>query len=114
MRRKTVYRAIEGIDRTQLEQFQAGMRKRYSDEHILEELRAFYRYLARKELIADPAPYQALLGEDAETKLRAVLGERANKGTTTLVADRPVASPKETKASKNKRKAQRKARKKNR
>ena len=27
MRRKTVYRAIEGIDREQLEQFQAGMRK---------------------------------------------------------------------------------------
>jgi hypothetical protein len=40
MRRKTVYRAIEGIDRSQLEAFQAGMRKRYSDEHILAELNA--------------------------------------------------------------------------
>ena len=39
MRRKTVYTAIEGIDREQLEAFQAGMRKRYSDEQILEELR---------------------------------------------------------------------------
>ena len=39
MSRKTVYRAIEGIDRKQLEAFQAGMRKRYSDEYILEELK---------------------------------------------------------------------------
>ena len=58
MRRKTVYRAIEGIDRTQLEQFQAGMRKRYSDEHILEELRACAHRLGRsptmREFEADP------------------------------------------------------------
>src|SRR5256884_4129913 len=57
MRRKTVYRAIEGIDRTQLEQFQAGMRKRYSDEHILEELRACAERLGRsptmREFAAD-------------------------------------------------------------
>ena len=58
MRRKTVYRAIEGIDRSQLEQFQAGMRKRYSDEHILEELRACAKRLGRsptmREFEADP------------------------------------------------------------
>jgi Homing endonuclease associated repeat len=58
MRRKTVYRAIEGIDRGQLEQFQAGMRKRYSDEHILEELRACAHRLGRsptmREFEADP------------------------------------------------------------
>ena len=57
MRRKTVYRAIEGIDRSQLEQFQAGMRKRYSDEHILEELRACAHRLGRsptmREFAAD-------------------------------------------------------------
>ena len=47
MRRKTVYRAIEDIDRGQLEQFQAGMRKRYSDEHILDELRACAKRLGR-------------------------------------------------------------------
>jgi hypothetical protein len=58
MRRKTVYRAIEGIDRGQLEQFQAGMRKRYSDDHILEELRACAHRLGRsptmREFAADP------------------------------------------------------------
>ena len=47
MRRKTVYSAIEGIDRSQLEAFQAGMRKRYSDEHILEELNACAKRLGR-------------------------------------------------------------------
>ena len=58
MRRKTVYRAIEGIDRDELEQFQAGMRKRYSDEHILDELRACAKRLGRsptmREFEADP------------------------------------------------------------
>ena len=38
MRNKTIYRVIEGIDRDRLAQFQAGMRKRYSDEFILGEL----------------------------------------------------------------------------
>ena len=58
MRRKTVYSAIEGIDRGQLEAFQAGMRKRYSDEHILEELQACAKRLGRsptmREFEADP------------------------------------------------------------
>ena len=58
MRRKTVYSAIEGIDRSQLEAFQAGMRKRYSDEHILEELNACAKRLGRsptmREFEADP------------------------------------------------------------
>jgi hypothetical protein len=58
MRRKTVYRAIEGIDRSQLEEFQAGMRKRYSDEHILVELNACAKRLGRsptmREFEADP------------------------------------------------------------
>src|SRR5437763_16546706 len=58
MRRKTVYSAIEGIDRSQLEAFQAGMRKRYSDEHILEELTACAKRLGRsptmREFEADP------------------------------------------------------------
>ena len=40
MREKTVFKAIEGIDRERLAQFQAGLRKRYSDEQILDELRA--------------------------------------------------------------------------
>jgi hypothetical protein len=47
MARKTVYRAIEGIDRGQLEAFQAGMRKRYSDDQILAELRACADRLGR-------------------------------------------------------------------
>ena len=58
MRRKTVYTAIEGIDREQLEAFQAGMRKRYSDEQILEELKACAERLGRsptmREFEADP------------------------------------------------------------
>lgn len=40
MKNRTIYRVIEGIDRDRLAQFQAGMRKRYSDEHIIEELKA--------------------------------------------------------------------------
>ncbi|HUZ84633.1 MAG TPA: hypothetical protein VMU66_08060 [Gaiellales bacterium] len=47
MARKTVYRAIEGIDRSQLAAFQAGMRKRYSDEQILAELCACADRLGR-------------------------------------------------------------------
>ena len=53
MRRKTVYRAIEGIDRDELEQFQAGMRKRYSDEHILDELRACAKRLGRSPTLRE-------------------------------------------------------------
>ena len=53
-----MYRAIEGIDRDQLEAFQAGMRKRYSDEHILAELAGCAKRLGRsptmREFEADP------------------------------------------------------------
>ena len=38
MRNKTTYRVIDSIDPERLKLFQAGMRKRYSDEHILREL----------------------------------------------------------------------------
>ncbi len=38
MRNKTIYRVIESIDKEKLARFQQGMRKRYSDEFILEEL----------------------------------------------------------------------------
>jgi hypothetical protein len=40
MREKTVFKAIEGIDRERLAEFQAGLRKRYSNGQILDELRA--------------------------------------------------------------------------
>jgi hypothetical protein len=40
MRSKTVFSALENIDHERLAQFQAGMRKRYSDAQILDELRA--------------------------------------------------------------------------
>src|SRR5689334_12416210 len=60
MRRKTVYSAIEGIDRGELEAFQTGMRKRYSDEHILEELRACAKRLGR-------SPTMREFEADAET-----------------------------------------------
>ena len=38
MPRKSVYRAVADIDRQALAEFQAGIRKRYTDEQILEEL----------------------------------------------------------------------------
>src|SRR5689334_12904743 len=58
MREKTVFQAIEGIDRERLAAFQAGMRKRYSDGQILEELRACAERLGKsptmREFEADP------------------------------------------------------------
>src|SRR5207344_645644 len=40
MRSKTVFTALENIDQERLAQFQAGMRKRYSDAQILDQLKA--------------------------------------------------------------------------
>jgi hypothetical protein len=56
-RDKAAYRAITEIDREALESFQAGIRKRYSDEQILDELRASAERLGRsptmREFAAD-------------------------------------------------------------
>jgi len=56
--RKPRYRAIAAIDPEALASFQAGIRKRYSDEQILAELRACAERLGRsptmKEFAADP------------------------------------------------------------
>jgi Homing endonuclease associated repeat len=56
--RKAAFRAIAEIDREALESFQAGIRKRYSDEQILAELRACADRLGRsptmREFAADP------------------------------------------------------------
>jgi hypothetical protein len=58
MARKARYRAIAEIDPDALASFQAGIRKRYSDEQILAELRASAQRLGRsptmKEFAADP------------------------------------------------------------
>src|ERR671936_3093410 len=55
---KPAFRAIAEIDRAALESFQAGIRKRYSDEQILAELRASAERLHRsptmREFAADP------------------------------------------------------------
>ena len=55
---KAAFRAIAEIDRDALESFQAGIRKRYSDEQILAELRASADRLGRsptmREFAADP------------------------------------------------------------
>jgi hypothetical protein len=55
--RKRPYRAITSIDPAELAAFQAGMRRRYSDAEILEELRASAARLGRsptmKEFAAD-------------------------------------------------------------
>jgi hypothetical protein len=52
------YRALAGIDPKALASFQAGIRKRYSDEQILDELRASADRLKRsptmREFAADP------------------------------------------------------------
>jgi hypothetical protein len=56
--RRPQYRALAGIDRKALEAFQAGIRKRYTDEQILEELGASAKRLGRsptmREFAADP------------------------------------------------------------
>ena len=58
MPRRPQYRALAGIDRKALEAFQAGIRKRYTDEQILAELSACAKRLARsptmREFAADP------------------------------------------------------------
>src|SRR5881398_1873607 len=58
MARKPPFRAVAKIDPDALASFQAGIRKRYSDEQILEELRASAERLGRsptmREFAADP------------------------------------------------------------
>src|SRR4051794_11268359 len=58
MARRPRYRALADIDPEELASFQAGIRKRYSDEQILAELRACAERLGRsptmKEFAADP------------------------------------------------------------
>jgi hypothetical protein len=59
MARKPRYKAVAAIDPGRLAEFQAGIRKRYSDEQILGELRACAERLGRsptmREFAADPA-----------------------------------------------------------
>src|SRR4051812_27971419 len=58
MPRKRPFRAVERIDPKALAEFQAGIRRRYTDEQILEALRASAIRLGRsptmKEVAADP------------------------------------------------------------
>jgi hypothetical protein len=58
MARKRAYGALEGIDPARLAEFQAGIRRRYSDEELLGELRASAERLGRsptmREFAADP------------------------------------------------------------
>jgi hypothetical protein len=60
--RKPQYRALAGIDREALAAFQAGIRKRYSDEQILEELAASAKRLGR-------SPTMREFADDAETSV---------------------------------------------
>src|SRR5919205_3003263 len=57
MPRKPVYRAVANIDRQALAEFQAGIRKRYTDEQILAELKECAERLGRsptmREFAAD-------------------------------------------------------------
>src|SRR3954469_1378765 len=56
--RKPVYRAVADVDRQALAEFQAGIRKRYTDEQILAELKQSAERLGRsptmREFSADP------------------------------------------------------------
>ena len=58
MPQKRRFRAVADIDQARLAEFQAGIRKRYSDEQILAELRASAARLGRsptmREFAADP------------------------------------------------------------
>ena len=58
MARKRAFRALDGIDPERLAAFQAGIRKRYGDEELLDELRACAERLGRsptmREFAADP------------------------------------------------------------
>src|SRR5947208_11430903 len=58
MPRKSVYRAVADIDRQALAEFQAGIRKRYTDEQILAELKQsaerLWRSPTMREFSADP------------------------------------------------------------
>jgi hypothetical protein len=58
MARKQPYRALAGIDQKALASFQSGIRKRYSDEQILAELRGSAERLKRsptmREFAEDP------------------------------------------------------------
>jgi hypothetical protein len=58
MARKKRYRALERIDPEELARFQAGIRRRYTPEQILEELKASAARLGRsptmREFAADP------------------------------------------------------------
>ena len=60
MARKRVYRAVANIDRQALAEFQAGIRKRYTDEQILAELKACAERLGR-------SPTMREFAEDAGT-----------------------------------------------
>jgi hypothetical protein len=62
MARKRPYRAITSIDPAELAAFQAGIRRRYSDEDILEELRACAERLGR-------SPTMKEFAEDEQTKV---------------------------------------------
>jgi Homing endonuclease associated repeat len=58
MARKRRHPALEGIDEQALAEFRAGLRRRYTDDQILEELRASAARLGRsptmREFAADP------------------------------------------------------------
>ena len=58
MPRKRAYRALAKIDRERLAEFQSGIRRRYSDEQIIEQLTACAERLGRsptmREFEADP------------------------------------------------------------
>jgi hypothetical protein len=62
MPRRRPYRAITSIDPAELAAFQAGIRRRYSDEEILEELRACAQRLGR-------SPTMKEFADDDETRV---------------------------------------------
>jgi hypothetical protein len=59
---KRSFRALEGIDRQRLASFQAGIRRRYSDDDLLDELRACADRLGR-------SPTMREFAADAQTRV---------------------------------------------
>ena len=71
------FRALEVIDPDALKSFQAGIRKRYSDEELLDELRACAERLGRsptmREFAADELVFATHPDDHANWKERGVV-----------------------------------------
>ena len=73
MPRKRAYRALSKIDRERLAEFQSGIRRRYSDEQIIEQLAGCAKRLGRSPTIEELAA--AIRGEGRDSHPRQHLAQ---------------------------------------